>query len=34
MLVQTLPQGVAGRQIPRDGFGIGERGLLPFVVMR
>src|ERR1700733_249935 len=32
MRMQTLPQGIVGRQVPGDGFGIGERRLLPVVI--
>ena len=34
VLVQPRPQFVAGRQIPGDRLGIGERGLLPLVITR
>ena len=32
VLVHACPVGVVGIQTPDDGFGVGERGLLPFVV--
>ena len=34
MLVQARPEGVVHRQIPGNGLGIGERGLLALIVTR
>ena len=34
MPMQALPQGISGRQVPCNGFGVGESRLLSFVVAR